>query len=106
MGGRYFDSKDNIVVEKSRKLLRYRYRWTIHLLFFFATFIVPIGVAYLVAETQMAWYLYRTGELRSAQGDNYLLVFEALLMAPFSILITFIIMVFWWWMIMQTKEKD
>jgi hypothetical protein len=78
-----------------------RHRVLMHMLFFISVFLIPVAAAIFAAEITVQVHLFVTGETRSAQSENYLLVFQALIFGVASALITLPAMIFCWWATMK-----
>lgn len=78
-----------------------KHRVLMHILFFISVFLIPVSVAFFAAEITMQVHLFFTGETRSAQSENYLLVFQALIFGVASALIAFPTTIFCWWLTMK-----
>ena len=77
------------------------HRVLVHILFFISVFLIPLLVALFTAEITMQVHLFFTGESRSAQSENYALVFQALIFGLFSALITLPAVLCCWWITMR-----
>ena len=79
--------------------------WRIHILFLFGTILTPIGVAFLLVEIRIQWYLYSLGIQRHELSESYGLGFEVLLLTTISILISVPLVVFFWWFMVYRKKN-
>lgn len=81
-------------------------QWRTHILFSLGTILAPIGVAFLLIEIRIRWYIYSLGIQRNELSESYGLGFEILLLAIISILISVPLVILVWWLTVYRKRNN